>query len=38
MQRSRGRINRAAETAGVSTRQLHKLLTRYGIRKEAYKG
>ena len=37
LERSRGRINRAAEAAGVSTRQLHKLLTRYGIRKEAYK-
>ena len=33
----RGRINPAAAQAGISTRQLHKLLTRYAIRKEDYK-
>ena len=32
-----GRINRASETAGITTRQLHKLLSKYGIRKEEYK-
>ena len=32
-----GRVNKAAEMAGVSPRQLHKLLTKYGIRKEAFK-
>ncbi|UCD87226.1 MAG: sigma-54-dependent Fis family transcriptional regulator [Desulfobacterales bacterium] len=34
---NRGRINESAKAAGVSTRQLHKLLTKYGIKKEAYK-
>lgn len=33
----KGRINRTAEAAGVSTRQLRKLMTRYGIRKEEFK-
>lgn len=33
----RGRIKSSAEAAGVTTRQLHKLMTRYGIRKEAFK-
>jgi DNA-binding NtrC family response regulator len=37
MQRNRGRINRSAEEAGISTRQLHKLLTKHGIRKEEFK-
>ena len=32
-----GRVNRAAETAGITTRQLHKLLTKYLIRKETFK-
>ena len=32
-----GRINQAAETAGITTRQLHKLLSKYGIRKEEFK-
>jgi DNA-binding NtrC family response regulator len=32
-----GRIRPSAEQAGISTRQLHKLLTRYGIRKEQFK-
>jgi len=32
-----GRVNRAAETAGITTRQLHKLLSKYGIRKEEFK-
>lgn len=34
---NRGRIKESANTAGISTRQLHKLLTRHGIRKENYK-
>ncbi|MFZ7125445.1 MAG: sigma 54-interacting transcriptional regulator [Desulfobacterales bacterium] len=32
-----GRINASAEEAGVTTRQLHKLMKKYGIRKEEYK-
>ena len=32
-----GRIDTTAEAAGVSTRQLHKLLTRHGIRKKEFK-
>jgi DNA-binding NtrC family response regulator len=32
-----GRINRAAEAAGITTRQLHKLLSKYRIRKEEFK-
>jgi DNA-binding NtrC family response regulator len=32
-----GKIRESAEAAGISTRQLHKLLTKYGIKKEAYK-
>ena len=34
---NRGRIKESANAAGISTRQLHKLLTRHGIRKESYK-
>jgi DNA-binding NtrC family response regulator len=34
---NRGRISESAKQAGISTRQLHKLLTKYGIRKEAFK-
>ena len=33
----KGRINRASETAGITTRQLHKLLTKHGIRMEDFK-
>jgi DNA-binding NtrC family response regulator len=32
-----GKLKDAANAAGITTRQLHKLLTRYGIRKEAFK-
>jgi DNA-binding NtrC family response regulator len=32
-----GRINPAAAHAGIGARQLHKLLTRHGIRKERFK-
>jgi len=35
--RNRGRINLSAAEAGISTRQFHKLMTRYGIRKEDFK-
>ena len=31
------RIDRSAAQAGISTRQIHKLLARHGIRKAAYK-
>ncbi len=34
---NRGKINQSARDAGVSTRQLHKLLTKYNIRKEQFK-
>ena len=34
---NRGRIKESANAAGISTRQLHKLLARHGIRKESYK-
>ena len=34
---NQGRINRSAAQAGISTRQLHKLLVRHKIRKENYK-
>ena len=33
----KGKIGESAETAGISTRQLHKLLTKYGIKKEDFK-
>ncbi len=32
-----GRINSTAQAAGISTRQLHKLLSKYCIRKEEFK-
>ena len=32
-----GKINQSAQEAGVSTRQLHKLMLKYGIRKEDFK-
>ena len=37
MSKHQGRINRSAETAGITTRQLHKLLRKHGIRKENFK-
>jgi DNA-binding NtrC family response regulator len=33
----RGKIRESAEVAGITTRQLHKLLTKYGIKKEDFK-
>jgi DNA-binding NtrC family response regulator len=35
--RNKGKINESAWEAGVSTRQLNKLMNRYGIRKEDFK-
>ena len=35
--KNQGRIKESASVAGVTTRQLHKLMTRYGIRKEEFK-
>jgi DNA-binding NtrC family response regulator len=35
--RNKGKINKSAEEAVVSTRQLHKLMLKYGIRKEDFK-
>lgn len=32
-----GRIGKTAHAAGISARQLHKLMTKYGIRKEEFK-
>ncbi len=32
-----GRIGKTAQAAGITTRQLHKLMTRYKIRKEEFK-
>ena len=32
-----GRIKESAETAGISTRQLHKLMKKHGVRKEEFK-
>jgi DNA-binding NtrC family response regulator len=33
----KGKIKESAEAAGITTRQLHKLTAKYGIRKEDYK-
>ncbi|MHB8772457.1 MAG: sigma-54-dependent transcriptional regulator [Syntrophales bacterium] len=35
--RNAGRINRTAETAGITVRQLNKLMNRYGMRKEEFR-
>lgn len=35
--RARGKVNVAADKAGISTRQLNKLMVKHGIRKEAFK-
>ncbi len=35
--RNHGRINKSAAEAGITSRQLHKLMTRYGFRKEDFK-
>ena len=36
--RNAGKINTSADKAGITTRQLHKLLCKYEIHKEAFKG
>jgi DNA-binding NtrC family response regulator len=33
-----GRIDATAEAAGISPRQLHKLMTKYGLKKEDFRG
>jgi DNA-binding NtrC family response regulator len=35
--RNLGKINRSAATAGITTRQLHKLMIKYALRKESFK-
>jgi DNA-binding NtrC family response regulator len=35
--KNRGRIKESAEVAGITTRQLHKLMAKYGMRKENFK-
>ncbi len=35
--RNRGRVNKSAQEAGISTRQLHKLMLRYDLHKEEFK-
>jgi DNA-binding NtrC family response regulator len=35
--RNKGKIGESAEAAGISTRQLNKLMNKYGIRKEEFK-
>jgi DNA-binding NtrC family response regulator len=35
--RNKGKINQSAHEAGISTRQLHKLMLKYGLRKEDFK-
>ena len=37
MLRNKGKINQSAHEAGISTRQLHKLMIKYGLRKEDFK-
>ena len=37
LKEKKGRINTSALAAGISTRQLHKLMTKYGLRKEEFK-
>ena len=37
LDRNRGKINKSAEEAGITSRQLHKLMARYGFRKEDFK-
>ncbi len=34
---NRGKVKESAEAAGITTRQLHKLMAKYGIRKEEYR-
>jgi DNA-binding NtrC family response regulator len=34
---SKGKVNPVAQDAGISSRQLNKLMVKYGIQKEAFK-
>ena len=36
--RNKGSVQKSAADAGISTRQLNKLMTKYGIRKEEFRG
>jgi len=37
LKQHKGKINSSARAAGITTRQLHKLMTRHSLRKEEYK-
>jgi DNA-binding NtrC family response regulator len=37
LERNKGKINESARDAGISSRQLNKLMNRYGLRKEEFK-
>jgi DNA-binding NtrC family response regulator len=37
MARNNGKMNKSAEEAGITTRQLHKLMVKYSLRKEVFK-
>jgi DNA-binding NtrC family response regulator len=37
LSRNGGRINRTAETAGITVRQINKLMNKYGMKKEAFR-
>jgi DNA-binding NtrC family response regulator len=37
LSRNNGKINLSASEAGISTRQLHKLMRKYDLRKESFK-
>ncbi len=37
LKQNSGKINQTAQTSGITRRQLHKLLSKHGIRKEDYK-
>jgi DNA-binding NtrC family response regulator len=37
LSRNKGKMNQSADDAGISTRQLHKLLIKYGLKKEEFR-
>nr|MBF0221117.1 sigma-54-dependent Fis family transcriptional regulator [Desulfobulbaceae bacterium] len=37
LEKNMGKINKSAEASGITTRQLHKLMLRHGLHKEAFK-
>jgi DNA-binding NtrC family response regulator len=37
LEENRGKISATAEAAGITTRQLHKLMTKYGLKKEDFR-